>query len=229
MRHKWLFKAKKESLIIFFNGWGMDCTPFAGMETVDYDVLMFYDYKNLDIESYLVEECARYKNTVLIGWSFGVWAAAQVGNKFNPQRCIAVNGTPFAIHERFGIPSKLYDLTLSTLSEKTLLLFYKNMFINSEGEDNFSKFLEKMPKRELQEQKEELLLIKEQVLAGESKDPESKDIMSFDTAIIGKHDRIIPSKNQLYYWKSQPNTRHTIIDAPHFLFDLFKNWDDLVG
>ena len=50
MKYKWLVKKNNKSLIIFFNGWGMDESVVRHLESGSYDVLMFYDYNTLELD-----------------------------------------------------------------------------------------------------------------------------------------------------------------------------------
>ena len=50
MKYKWLNKHQNNNIIVFFNGWGMDESVVHHLDFSDYDVVMFYDYNNLETD-----------------------------------------------------------------------------------------------------------------------------------------------------------------------------------
>ena len=68
--------------------------------------------------------------------------------------------------------------------------------------------------RSTQELKEELISIR---------DLKVDNYLTFEKAIVSTKDRIIPSKNQMNFWK---NTHE--IDGPHYIFDKFASWEELL-
>ena len=74
MKYKWLTQNyKNDNLIYFFNGWGMDESVLNILKKpLNTDILMFYDYQNLEINNDVFDECLKYKNKYLISWSMGV-------------------------------------------------------------------------------------------------------------------------------------------------------------
>ena len=47
MKYKF-YNENNEKLIIFFNGWGMDEFIISHLDRKGYDLLVFYDYTNLE-------------------------------------------------------------------------------------------------------------------------------------------------------------------------------------
>jgi len=50
MQYFWLNKKENKKLIVFFNGWGMNETPVQHLAYNDFDVLILYDYRNLNFD-----------------------------------------------------------------------------------------------------------------------------------------------------------------------------------
>ena len=50
MKYKWLNNGQNDEVIVFFNGWGMDEAVVRHLLFDAYDVIMFYDYNNLDTD-----------------------------------------------------------------------------------------------------------------------------------------------------------------------------------
>ena len=72
---------------------------------------MCWDYRDLDFDAGVLEG---YSTTRVLAWSMGVWVAGQVlsGMDMAPGYRVAVNGTPFPIHDSLGIPEAVFDGTL---------------------------------------------------------------------------------------------------------------------
>ncbi len=220
MKSKWIQKKEKDSLIVFFNGWSMDENPFLGLHSNDYDVVTFYDYTDLNVDQQMLSEINEYPQITIVAWSFGVWTAAKLYDLFdNVKNAVAINGTLKPIDEKFGIPPKIFDFTLKTLSVESKEAFDKNMFANEQSHESFKN---NGPKRSFEEQKIELEFFQKHFSV-------SKEFANlFNKVIIGKKDKIISFKNQLRCWKSQ-SINPIIIDAPHYIFDKFKNWEELIN
>ena len=68
--------------------------------------------------------------------------------------------------------------------------------------------------RSTEELKAELIAIR---------DLKVKDYLTFDKAIVSTKDRIIPSKNQMNFWKKAQE-----IDSAHYIFDQYTSWEELL-
>ena len=145
------------------------------------------------------------------------WIAASPSAPRNDMECfslnqvVAINGTLIPIDDKFGISQKMFDLTLNNLSEKTYPKFFQNMF---DGEADFTK----MPKRTVENQKEELLAIKNN---------SKKQIKSFSPTkvFIGLSDKIIPVKNQIAFWEGKAQ----IIKKQSGHYINFESWDEIIN
>ena len=203
MRYKWLNKKNHSKIILFFNGWGMDENVVSHLKTEDYDVLVFYDYNNLNTDFDFVS-LNTYTEKYLVAWSMGVMIATLFDIQYNSKT--AINGTLKPIDDKYGIPTKIYDLTLKGFSQKGLERFIKNMY-----KENCE-----YPKitRKSDNQKSEL-----QALTSYNANLD----FSYDRVIISSNDKIIPTKNQITFWGKEPN-----LDSGHAPFNHFNSWSDLL-
>ncbi len=189
----------------------MDETPFLELVPLGWDVLFLYDFRNLKPPVFPDD----YKETKILAWSFGVVAALSVREELKgPLLCVA--GTGAFYHAHFGIPPRLYDVTLKALkrdTEKTLNSFYQNMFTDKK-DLNF--FLSRRPQRCPSSLIEELESIKDKSYLPPNKKP---------LVLITHRDRIISARNQKKYWGKGPYIR----EGPfgHFPFYRFRNLEDL--
>ena len=202
MKYKWLNKLENTKLIVFFNGWGMDEAVVKHLEPDDYDVLMFYDYNNLETTfDFTILE--HYKEKNLVAWSMGVMVGTLFQISYKSK--VAVNGTLKPIDVKFGINPKIYDLTINNFNEKSCEKFIYNMF-NSRIDITISINFE--------EQKRELSVIKTY---------SANEDFIYDKIFISNNDKIIPTKSQVAYWGIDAN-----LDNGHCPFFEFKKWSELL-
>lgn len=219
MQFTWLIKNNSEKLIIFFNGWSLDENIVNHLNSDEYDVVMFYDYDNFETLNNIISQINNYKELNVIAWSFGVWACGTTIDNFDKlKNVIAINGTLIPIDNNFGISKKMFNLTLSNLSEITYPKFFKNMFSK---EADFSK----LSHRNIENQKQELVQIQEL----SSKNTCNENNVFFNKIIIGSQDKIISAKNQLNFWEESKSAHIIKIECGHYIFDLFKTWDEILN
>lgn len=202
MEYKWLNRDNNKNLIIFFNGWGMDESVVKHLEPEEYDVLMFYDYNNLETD-FDISTIKKYKQRYLIAWSMGVMIGSLFPIEYNSK--IAINGTLKPIDAKYGINPKIYDLTINGFNEESCKKFIRNMF---ETDVNLT------IGREFENQKTELVAIKNYI---------AKDNFEYNKIFISENDKIIPTKNQINYWNKQQNLK-----GGHCPFFSFKKWSELL-
>lgn len=212
MQYCWLNQKKEnENLIVFFNGWGMNETPVEHLDCENNDVLIIYDYRTFDFD-FSQFNFEKYKRKKLICWSMGVYAVNLFKNVFeNFDKKIAVNGTTKVIDDEFGIPKKIYKVTVKFLNEDSCDKFIKNMFDNGKINQNI-----KITKT-IEELREELIAIQ---------NIELKDEIKFDKAIISLNDRIIPTKNQINFW--QEKAQIEMINSTHCPFENYESWSSIL-
>lgn len=208
MQYHWLNNKNNKKLIVFFNGWGMDYNAISHLDWHDFDIVEIgnYIYFNFDFDF-----LSNYSEKYLIAWSMGVMVSSlfyDILNSFDKK--IALSGTPKMIDDNYGIPKRIYDLTIRGFNSKSAELFSKNMF---KGIDNFIK-----PERDTEELKKELIALKNIKIEKE---------LDFNKAIIPENDIIVPTKNQLNYWNNK-NIDIKIIKSPHYPFSAFKNIEEII-
>lgn len=194
-------------LIMFFNGWGMNNKAVDHLNIPkNYEIkIVNFPY---DLDSSIFKN---YEDIIAIGWSFGSYYLCKYLNYNNIKldKVISINGVPETIGE-FGIPERIFEATLKNLTPETLKEFYHNMGVDSEN--LFSN-------RDFQEIKAELQYFKGNY---------SLEKNVFTKAFIGKKDRIIPALRQEKYYNSH-NIEISIIQCPHYPFNFFKSWLDIIG
>ncbi len=224
MKTAWLRKEGAEELLLFFNGWGMDARIGAhllseSLPVFMHDLLVCYDYRALEPEPEVMEEIRRYKHITIVAWSFGVWVAQHT--TLPPiTKAIAINGTLYPVNAEKGISPDVFQATLSTWSEENRHRFNRRMCCSSEALAFFS-FMS--PDRTAADQKDELVLLKEQFRASGT----TSVAWSYDHAIIGGRDLVFPARQQYLAWKGVPQT--VISDMPHFPFFHFRTLQEVVA
>jgi pimeloyl-[acyl-carrier protein] methyl ester esterase len=218
MKTLWLHKHNRERLLVFCNGWGMDARPFAPLQAHAYDVLMCYDYTDLEVDLDMIALIGSYAEAHLLGWSMGVWAGqclfAAAAGQF--QRKIAINGTLCPIHDRFGIPVEIFSSTLEHFNISARLKFYRRM---CRERGILETFLANQPERKIDEQRAEL----EHLL--QTTDCLSAAASIYTDILIANRDYILPTANQRRFWQQK---KVHLVDGCHFLFYGWNSWDDIL-
>jgi hypothetical protein len=213
MKHIFTHQAGHSRLILIFGGWGMDEHLIAGFAPADADVMLCYDYRQLDFSPSWV---AGYKQITLWAWSMGVWAASQT---FTRPECaslpflekIAINGTPMPIHDECGIPEAIFNATLAAMDPVSLRKFNRRMCGSSAV---FGRFVKKIPHRPVDELKDEMEQIGRQVRSL----PLAR--LDWTKALIGERDLIFTLANQQRAWQTL-GIPYEVHDAAHYDEHLF--------
>jgi pimeloyl-[acyl-carrier protein] methyl ester esterase len=218
MKTLWLHKHNRNRLLVFCNGWGMDGCPFVPLQAQAVDVLMCYDYTDLEADEDLSAVIESYAEASLIGWSMGVWAGQCLfaASACQFQRKIAINGTLCPIHDQFGIPVDIFSSTLENFYEAARLKFYRRM---CRERGTLETFLAHQPERGIDNQRLELQRLLQATGCLCAEDSIYTDI------VIAKRDFILPTANQQRFWQDQ-NVH--ILDGSHFLFYGWESWDDIL-
>lgn len=215
MELRWLNRKKNQECILFFNGWGMDPSPFAGIPFGAVDVLMAWDYRSPDTVP--LDTLEGYQSVHLVAWSMGVWVAAkafrQTAGAFTTRTAIA--GTLDPIHDRWGLPVSAYDDMADTFTPSRLAGFYQSMFDN---DSDHQRFLGNKPGRTNSELAKELIALRTAYArAGTAPN-------LFTHVLLTSRDLVFPVRNQIRSWKGTPTTR---MDWPHFPFYTLASWQVL--
>lgn len=223
MKHVFLRQSEGASgLLLFFSGWGAEPCMFregATDESAAYDILMLWDYRDMSFDARIL---SGYKEVRVLAWSMGVWAAGQVLSQPGLNGCangmrLAVNGTPFPIHDRMGIPEAVFDGTLASLSDRTLGKFRRRMCGSSEA---LEQLMSCSLHRTVDELREELSAIREAVLNGAEHSNASGNF-AWSHAVTGSGDLIFPAANQTEAWKGL-DVPVSLLDIPHYDSSLFR-------
>ncbi|MEG1965493.1 MAG: DUF452 family protein [Oscillospiraceae bacterium] len=210
---KYFLDKNSDELLIFFCGWGLDEIPFKGY-IAECDVLFLFNYSNLNLDF----DFSKYSKITLLAYSYGVFMSGLFKDKLPKIDCsIALNGTLKAIDDEFGIPEKIFALTLENMNLETALKFRRKLF---NKEEDYQKFNKNLPNRLLEDSLAELDFIKK--CAQEYK----KIDFDFDKVIIASDDKIYPTKSQRAFWKNHKNIKE--LNSGHFPFYLFKGFQDII-
>ena len=221
MKSYWLQKKGRDDLIVFCSGWGMDQNPVLHMKSETFDVLTLWNYTDFDCQVDFQELFSKYRSCTLVGWSMGVWAGQKLFSKFKSHlsRAIAINGTLCPIDDHFGIPTAVYTSTQEQYSEQTRLKFYKRMCRRKSILDTF---LLRQPQRSVQDQIDELAVLKNSVNCLPARDSIYRDIL------ISTRDLVVPTKNQVSFWQAKEDCKIILLDEAHYPFTTFDNWEQLM-
>lgn len=215
-----LNKQNNKNLIVFFAGWSFDEKPFGKLVCDGFDILFIYDYNELNLPKEL-ENLQNYEHKYLLAWSMGVFVAYEFRKLFEDfDYKIAINGTITPVDNEFGIPVKMFELTLKRAATGLAGKFYQNVFKNSEEFEMYSKT---PVKRTIENRVSELENLYNIIKMKDYKKAES----FYDCAIVSDFDKIIPPKNQI---ASHQKNNEPIITLPfgHFPFYNFTSWSEII-
>ncbi len=203
-----MIRGSHSSCVLFFAGWGMDPAPFADISLPGHDLLLIYDYSQL--ERTVPSEMAgnRYDQLHLVAWSMGVWAAATVLDRGAAgfASTLAVNGTLTPIDDTRGLGTAVYDTMIHNLTPDTLHAFYDSMFaVSSEA----ARFRACRPHRCREDLRRELISLRD---AYREFGP-APDI--FTRKLVSSRDRVFPARNQLRAWGRE---NCILVKTGHFPF-----------
>ena len=208
MQYKWINKNNSSSLIVFFNGWGMDEKIVQNLDCGSFDIIAFFDYRSFSLPKI---DFSCYKKKYLISWSMGVYVCNLFYEELKDfDGYTAINGTQKPVDDNFGIPVNAYNLTIDNFNELTCKKFMKKISVPSN--------LQNYCPRSLDELKDELISLR---------DLKIDNFISFNKAILSEKDRIFPFDNMLKFWQ-ETNAQIIRTDAGHYLFNKYTNWSDLI-
>lgn len=216
-----------QNILLLFGGFASHPTHFLPFIPQSYDCIIVYHYQHLDFGA--LKTCLKHLDKefkiTLLGFSMGVFVARcfleslqddlqdPIKQDFTKEkslnfvRKIAINGTEFGIHSRFGIPPRLFKLTQKAFD---LEVFKHNLF--GEFLDKTSDFIfldSKILREELGffiQVCAQFNTIKHEIL--------------WDKAILSKNDLVFNPQSQRLFWETFKSEQTQIleINAPHFAF-----------
>lgn len=195
MKQIFLHCTGQPRLLLFFAGWGADEHLFPYAPPAGYDFLLCYDYTDEQFDYSLLEP---YSEIRLLAWSLGVWTAARTLSVHTGKlkQCIALNGTQYPIDDTRGIPSAIFEGTLTRFTEQALHKFRRRMCGSNK---ELQTFLKHGPARTPESLRAELAALYQRILSH----PEPQ-FFPWDHALIGAQDLIFPTANQQNAWSNVP-------------------------
>ena len=218
MQQKFIKKEHHPRLLLFFAGWGSDERLFNRPVAEGYDCLICFDYRLPDFDHALLEG---YREVRLLAWSMGVWVAGQVlaGYNYPWEMKLAVNGTPYPVDDRRGIPEAVFRKTLECFDGNGLARFRRRICGTA---DRTKEFLSHHPYRPVEELHAELAALWRSVHLL----PPSG--FGWDRAIVGTCDKIFPPANQCEAWKGVEVEERETEHYDGSLFDRLLSGEDEV-
>ena len=209
------------TLTLLFGGWGSGAELFAECRPKDSDLMLCYDYHDLDFDPGVLKE---YSSIRVVAWSMGVWAASRLFSEvifdgLKVDSAIAFGGTVELADDLCGIPEAIFEATVRGMSPVSLKKFRRRMC-----GANLNHFEAHIPERSFEDLDGELKAVAG-ALSAEKTDGNSLGhsvLKTFWTqAYVGNDDMIFPPANQLRSWKRQGvPCRET--DAPHYAPEIFE-------
>lgn len=177
------------------------------------DVWICYDYRELTFDA----DLSRYREIYLVAWSLGVWVASRVLTGHPAvaylTQAVAINGTPCPIDDADGIPEAIFRGTLEQISEEGMRRFNRRMCGNRETVLAY----EQIPPRPTETLREELRQLYQLARPVDSR--------IWTRAVVSTADRIFPTANLSHYWQGRCPV--CLIDAPHFPFYQWTQWNEI--
>ena len=151
----------------------------------------------------------------------GVFVANLFKNLFSDfEYKMAINGTISPVDNKFGIPIKMFELTLKHAKIGLEGKFYKNVF---QTEEEFQEYSKTPVGRTIENRVSEL-----ENLYTEIKNHKELEIQQFyDFAIVSDFDKIIPPKNQIAS-HNQNKVRVLRLPYGHFPFYHYSKWNEIL-
>lgn len=192
------------------------------------DLLKLYDYRELELSDDLADlPWGSYEAVAIVAWSLGVWAAEQVVPHWSilptKQRLIAVAGSPYPMHDQWGIPKQIFVGTLEGLTDENRQRFNRRMC----GGKRYKQLYDILSERPTTELRDELQAVYDSLATPEASGSTPHTRLAWDLAIIGERDQIFPAKNLSTLWKAVNVPTLLLPDGYHYLFDLWQSWSEL--
>ena len=192
------------------------------------DLLALYDYRDLEQSDDLADlPWDSYEAVTIVAWSLGVWAAEQVVPHWSilptKQRLIAVAGSPYPMHDQWGIPKQIFVGTLEGLTDENRQRFNRWMC----GGKRYKQLYDILSERPTTELRDELQAVYDSLAIPEASESTPHPRLAWDLAIIGERDQIFPEKNLSTLWKAVNVPTLLLPDGYHYLFDLWQSWSEL--
>lgn len=208
---KVLIDNEAQNLIVFFAGWGCDEKQFVNLKDAKSNVLILFDYQNLELNF----DFAKYNKISLIAYSAGVFVASIMGNKLPRfEKKIAVCGNPYLFDEKWGLNKKTVEM-LEKIDLNNYLDFRREYMV--ETDEEYEEYNRLQSLRSIESCQQELDKLKYFYETNKSKIKSE-----FDGVLLAENDRLFRLEAQLEFYKNKakviPMTRHHIF----FMFTSFE-------
>lgn len=205
MKHTLIKNEGGKSLLILFLGWSCDPESVKSFTPKDWDLLLLYDYNDIQFPVEALAIMTEYEKFALAAHSFGVWVANHHLSKFPTMTTtIAICGTLFPVDDKFGIPQRVFDLTLRSIQKEGIGKFNERMGGNvTPSQTPFD------------EQYNALVTLG---AAFTNYPATADDVKNWKVAVICMNDQIIPVDNQVAFWGESEAEVIGFKSLPHFPF-----------
>ena len=189
----------QENVLLIFGGFASHPSHFIPFIPKNYDSIILYHYQHLNFNALnlVLNRLNKESKITLLGFSMGVFIARiflESQDSISFVRKIAINGTEYGIHSRFGIPPKLFKLTQKTFDLETFKL------------NLFGEFLA---------QTQNFLFLDSQILREElgffiktcAQFPNLKSEIVWNQIVISKKDLIFNTQFQRNFWIDFKNSK----------------------
>ncbi|MTH61270.1 pimeloyl-ACP methyl esterase BioG family protein [Paracoccus litorisediminis] len=203
MRQTWLRRGQDRSLILVYSGWAVGVTPFLHL-IGDSDVLVLDDYRDEILPHALLAPYARVR---VLAYSLGVTVAARQLAAVTPDRAVAVCGSPYIAHERYGIAPEIYARTMAEVTPAALDRFARRAGVALPAAPDVAAL------------HEELALIARRPAAS----PATGDV-GFDWVFAGRRDRIFTAQSMRSVWAGR---QVSWLETGHNPFPIWQDWEEI--
>ena len=209
MQHKLLIRDGNKGLLIFFLGWSCDPESVKKFTPAGWDLLLLYDYRNLELPKNFDTIVAPYEKCSVIAHSFGVWVAGYfMGSMPKLTSAVAVCGTLLPVNDKFGISTRIFDFTLSAIQKGGIGEFNKRMC--GSDIDSFTPSA-----LDFEDQFDDLVALGSYF----REFPINMDIQKWSSAVVCSKDEIFPPDNVANFWIENDVEIMAFRNKSHFPFD----------
>lgn len=198
-------------MILIFAGWSTDSHFYSHVSHEGWDVAVVSGYSDLSFQANILDN---YSTVSVFAWSMGVYVASQVLTNDQVSLAVAINGTEFPAHDKFGIPVAIFEGTASSLSDRNLAKFRKRM-----AGKQYESIKESLDSccYDVDSLRSELDFILDEGRLSDYK----AGYLRWHRVYASTEDHIFPYQSQIKAWQNNPYHPEVItLNSPHYV-DLF--------
>ncbi|MDE6009339.1 MAG: DUF452 family protein [Muribaculaceae bacterium] len=209
MKLEFINRENHGRLILIFTGWSTDPSFYSHIRLSGWDTLVAWDYSDFNFPEKILDG---YHTIALFAWSLGVYAASRSLHFEKIALAIAINGTEHPVEDNNGIPTAIYQGTVSSLNERNLIKFRKRM-----ADLQYAEIADKFSNSDIEDLRKELQSIARDYSANRNEEKQTK----WHRVFISSNDRIFPPEAQLRAWENHSSKPVIVrLDTPHYI-DIF--------